>query len=130
MAKFGSMDSAINALASSAVADIYYPLRRRRGHAVDPSRDTSTPKLAVAAMGACMSGLGMLCAYLYDPHDRTLLDFAQAFGLQTVAEFVENGEVAKILMSMGVDFMTTFLLTNTSFPRISNNIMPQRSLKT
>lgn len=36
---------------------------------------------------------------------KTLLDFAQAFGLQTVAEFVENGEVAKILMEMGVDCM-------------------------
>jgi EAL domain-containing protein (putative c-di-GMP-specific phosphodiesterase class I)/GGDEF domain-containing protein len=36
---------------------------------------------------------------------KTLLDFAQGFGLQTVAEFVENGEVTKILMEMGVDFM-------------------------
>jgi EAL domain-containing protein (putative c-di-GMP-specific phosphodiesterase class I)/GGDEF domain-containing protein len=36
---------------------------------------------------------------------KTLLDFAQAFGLDTVAEFVENGEIAKILMGMGVDYM-------------------------
>jgi EAL domain-containing protein (putative c-di-GMP-specific phosphodiesterase class I)/GGDEF domain-containing protein len=36
---------------------------------------------------------------------KTLLDFAQGFGLQTVAEFVENGEITKILMDMGVDFM-------------------------
>lgn len=36
---------------------------------------------------------------------KTLLDFAQGFGLQTVAEFVENGEITKILMEMGVDFM-------------------------
>jgi len=36
---------------------------------------------------------------------KILLDFAQGFGLQTVAEFVETGEVAKILMEMGVDCM-------------------------
>ena len=36
---------------------------------------------------------------------KTLLDFAKGFGLQTVAEFVENGEVAKILMEMGVDYL-------------------------
>jgi EAL domain-containing protein (putative c-di-GMP-specific phosphodiesterase class I)/GGDEF domain-containing protein len=36
---------------------------------------------------------------------KTLLDFSQAFGLQTVAEFVENGEITKILMEMGVDYM-------------------------
>ena len=36
---------------------------------------------------------------------KTLLDFAQGFGLQTVAEFVETGEVTKVLMEMGVDFM-------------------------
>lgn len=36
---------------------------------------------------------------------KTLLDFAQGFGLATVAEFVENGEITKILMDMGVDYM-------------------------
>lgn len=36
---------------------------------------------------------------------KTLLDFAQGFGLTTVAEFVENGEITKILMDMGVDYM-------------------------
>ena len=30
---------------------------------------------------------------------KTLLSFAQGFGLQTVAEFVETGDVAKILMA-------------------------------
>jgi diguanylate cyclase (GGDEF)-like protein len=36
---------------------------------------------------------------------RTLLDCVHGFGLTAVAEFVENGEVAKILMEMGVDYM-------------------------
>lgn len=41
---------------------------------------------------------------------KTLLDFSQAFGLETVAEFVETGEVTKILMDMGVDFMQGYYL--------------------
>jgi EAL domain-containing protein (putative c-di-GMP-specific phosphodiesterase class I)/GGDEF domain-containing protein len=36
---------------------------------------------------------------------KTLLDFSRAFGLKTVAEFVETGEIAKILMEMGVDYL-------------------------
>lgn len=36
---------------------------------------------------------------------KTLLEFAKAFGLKTVAEFVENGEIAKVLIDLGVDYM-------------------------
>lgn len=36
---------------------------------------------------------------------KTLMDFAKGFGLETVAEFVESGEIAKILMQMGVDYL-------------------------
>lgn len=36
---------------------------------------------------------------------KTLLDFSNAFGLQTVAEFVETGEIAKVLMDMGIDYL-------------------------
>lgn len=34
---------------------------------------------------------------------KTLLDFTRGFGLTSVAEFVENGEIAKMLMELGVD---------------------------
>lgn len=36
---------------------------------------------------------------------RTMLEFSKAFGLKTVAEFVENGEIAKLLIEMGVDYL-------------------------
>lgn len=36
---------------------------------------------------------------------KTLLDFTTGYGLPTVAEFVESGEVAKLLMSLGVSYM-------------------------
>lgn len=52
-------------------------------------------------------------AFIRDLHEnadnrffvKTLLDFTAGYGLHTVAEFVETGEVAKILMEMGVDYM-------------------------
>lgn len=34
---------------------------------------------------------------------KMLLDFTRGFGLKSVAEFVENGEIAKMLMELGVD---------------------------
>jgi SSS family transporter len=79
----GSMDSAINALASSGVADIYYPLRRRFGRVDDSSTNVATPKLAVALMGLCMSGMGILSVFLYAGSGRTLIDFA--LGIATFA---------------------------------------------
>jgi Na+/proline symporter len=71
----GSMDSAINALASSAIADIYVPLRRKRGYA-DEAAGTEAPKLAVALMGVAMVAFAIVCIGLYNGHGRTLIDFA------------------------------------------------------
>lgn len=72
----GSMDSAINALASSAIADIYLPLRRRLGRADSASPATEAPKVAVALMGLAMVLFAIACIWLYGGQDRTLIDFA------------------------------------------------------
>lgn len=115
----GSMDSAINALASSAVADIYYPLRRWRGHPIDPARDTATPKLAVALMGACMSALGMLCVYLYDPKDHTLLEFALGImtfaftgmlGVFLAALLTQRGNTTSVIAALAAGVVTVVML--------------------
>ena len=36
---------------------------------------------------------------------RTLIDFAHSYGLETIAECVETGDTAKILMDSGIDYM-------------------------
>ncbi len=36
---------------------------------------------------------------------KTLLDFTRGFGLKSVAEYVETGEIAKMLMELGVDYL-------------------------
>lgn len=47
---------------------------------------------------------------------KTLLDFTRGFGLKSVAEFVETGEIAKMLMELGVDYLQGYY-----FGRPSNN---------
>jgi solute:Na+ symporter, SSS family len=72
----GSLDSAMNALASSIVADVYQPLRSRlRGTPAAPEKSGAS-KLTVAAVGIALIGFAVLCALVYDPRTKTLLDFA------------------------------------------------------
>ena len=47
---------------------------------------------------------------IYDNPDnklfvKTLQEFAHAFGIKTIAEFVETGNIAKTLMELGVDYL-------------------------
>ena len=72
----GSLDSAINAMASSAVADLYWPLRRARGLAVDTTAGSKAPKLAVAGMGIALITFACGCVYLFNSQKDTLLEFA------------------------------------------------------
>lgn len=78
----GSMDSAVNALAASAVSDVVQPLRRRLGLPVDES-SARAGKWAVAVVGVVMCGFAIGCALAYDPANRTLLDYA--LGVMTFA---------------------------------------------
>jgi SSS family transporter len=91
----GSMDSAVNALASSAVADIYLPLRTMRGRPIDPDKPVDAPKIAVAAMGAVMTGFAVACAYAYDPKQKGFLEFALG-----VLNFAFSGMLAVFLTAL------------------------------
>jgi SSS family transporter len=79
----GSMDSAINAMASSVVADLYLPLRKMSGRPVDPDKPVDAPKLAVAAIGVIMTLFAVGCVFLYEPAHKSFLDFA--LGVMTFA---------------------------------------------
>lgn len=41
---------------------------------------------------------------------KTMLEFTNGFGLRSVAEFVENGEIAKMLMELGVEMLQGYYL--------------------
>jgi SSS family transporter len=79
----GTMDSAINAMASSLVADLYWPVRQRLGRPVDPNAPANAGKIAVAVIGAVMTAFAIACVYFYDPKQKSFLDFA--LGVMTFA---------------------------------------------
>ena len=115
----GSMDSAINAMASSAVADLYFPLRRRLGLPVDPARSTEAPKVAVAAIGGVMTLFAVGCVYAYDPKQNTLLNFAlgvMAFafagmlGVFLTALLTRRGNNASVIAALAAGVVTITLL--------------------
>lgn len=56
---------------------------------------------------------GVFVKDIVENHDsrlfvKTLLEFSRAYNLKTVAEFVETGEIARILMELGVDYLQGF----------------------
>jgi Na+/proline symporter len=115
----GSMDSATNAMASSAVADLYFPIRRRLGHDVDPQRDTHAPRLAVAMMGGLMTLFDVVCVVVYDPTQKTLLNFvlgimgfayAGMLGVFLAALFTRRGNNATVIAALFAGVITVTLL--------------------
>jgi SSS family transporter len=115
----GTMDSAINAMASSAVDDVYYPLRRLRGKTVDASTDAAAPKWAVAVIGAVMTLFAVCCLYLYDAKSRTFLDFALGMltfslagllGVYCCAMFTRRGNSVSVIAALIGGFVTVVML--------------------
>lgn len=90
----GSLDSAMNALAASIVADVYLPLRRRFRPAA-PEAAARSSKPTVAAVGLGMTAMAMLCAALFDSTQNTLIHFV--LGLMT---FALSGMLAVFLTAL------------------------------
>jgi Na+/proline symporter len=120
------MDSAINALASSAVADIYYPLRRRSDRGDESNHDAAIPKLAVAGMGELMTALGVVCVFLYDEKNRTLIDFALGvltfaftgmLGVFLTALLTRRGNTTSVIAALLTGIVVVVLMQPTILPR-------------
>jgi SSS family solute:Na+ symporter len=91
----GSLDSAINAMASSLVADLWWPLRRLRGLPVDEG-NTSSPRIAVMLMGIVLILFAIACVFIYEPNgSRGLLDFALS-----IMSFAYSGMLAVFLTAL------------------------------
>jgi SSS family solute:Na+ symporter len=88
----GSLDSAMNALGSSVVADVWEPWRKTRNakrktlnlgeETGDGSAGGHASKWVVAGVGAALCGFAIVCAAVYDRRT-TLVDFA--LGVMTFA---------------------------------------------
>jgi solute:Na+ symporter, SSS family len=114
----GSLDSAINAMASSAVADVYWPIRRRLGLPVNPT-STGAPRLVVMVIGAALVLFAIGAALAYDPGANTLIRFALGvmsfaytgmLGVFLTALLTRRGSTASILAALATGLAVTTLL--------------------
>jgi SSS family transporter len=120
----GSLDSAINAMASSAVADLYWPIRRRMGLPVH-SETTHAPRLAVLGMGLLLILFAVWSVFRYDPAKDTILQFAlgvMAFaysgmlGVFLTALLTKRGNGTTVIIALVVGVITTALLQKAVYP--------------
>jgi len=120
----GSLDSAINAMASSAVADLYWPIRRKMGLSVDDTSSKS-PRIAVLGMGALLIVFAVWSVYRFDSKSDTILDFAlgiMAFaysgmlGVFLTGLFTRRGNKNTVLAALFVGTLATVLMQKAIFP--------------
>jgi Na+/proline symporter len=106
-------------MASSAVDDVYFPVRKLRGHTIDSSTDTAAPKWAVALIGAVMTLFAIFCIFLYDAKSRTFLDFALGMltfslagllGVYCCAIFTRRGNSNSVIAALIGGFIVVVLL--------------------
>jgi len=112
----GSLDSAMNALAASIVADVYEPLKRNK---TDDNTRSRTPKLAVAVVGGFLCLFALFCAWLYDPRYQTLLGFVLSvmtfaytgmLGVFLTALFTRRGNSASVIAALITGAATVAML--------------------
>jgi Na+/proline symporter len=113
----GSLDSAINAMASSAVADLYWPLRRRLGKPVDSS--SKAGRAGVLLVGAALILFAVVSAWVYNEKTQTLIPFALGvmsfaytgmLGVFLTALLTRRGNTASVLAALGTGLVVTTLL--------------------
>ena len=119
-AALSSFNSAINAMASSFVADIYMPLRKRMGHAITSDSDQmSSSKKMVVLMGTVLTGFAIVAAVMQEKSGLNLVDFATGvmsfsyagmLGVFLCALFTGRGNTRSVVAALVVGLLVVLLL--------------------
>jgi solute:Na+ symporter, SSS family len=124
----GSLDSAINAMASSAVADLYWPMRQWLGKPVDKGTHSKAPRLAVLLMGLLLIGVAVVTVFVYNPNKQTLINFALEvmnfpytgmLGVFLTALLTRRGSTWSILAALATGVLVTTLFQDVFLARWS-----------
>src|SRR5439155_22976182 len=128
-------DSAINAMASSAVADLYWPLRRKLGLSVDAGEGSKAPRLAVLAMGFVLVLFAVMSAFRYDAKNDTLINFALGvmsfaftgmLGVFLTALLTRRGNTATVLAALIAGVLVTALLQDGVLGPLTERLLAHR----
>ena len=120
-AAMSSMDSALNAMASTAIADFYRPwrLRRDRAGVKDNKRELAASRWAILIWAILLALFAILCVFWQQASGTTLIDFALGVmvfaysGLLAVfltALFTPRGNSLSVAAALLTGFGTVFLL--------------------
>ncbi|MCP4640768.1 MAG: sodium/solute symporter [bacterium] len=126
-AAMSSFDSAINAMAATAVSDIYIPLFGRR-HPESDRRALHAPRAAVVLMGALLILFAIAAVFMQSKGNDTLLNFAlgvMAFahapllGVFAVALFTRRGNVTSVMAALATGVIAVLLLQPYMLPKLT-----------
>ncbi|MCA8923118.1 MAG: hypothetical protein KDD82_14985, partial [Planctomycetes bacterium] len=124
-AAMSSLDSAVNALASSLVVDVIEPLRRRgraaRGEPAEEDRGLSAPRWAVVGAGLTLIGFAVVAAVVQQGGKTRLIDFALGvmtfalsglLGVFCATLFTKRGNVYSLIAALIVGALAILVLQN------------------
>lgn len=119
-AALSSFNSAINAMASSFVTDLYLPIRAERGKAVKGDADQlSSSRKMVLLMGAVLTGFAIVTAVMQEMSGLNLVDFATGvmcfayagmIGVFLTAIFTKRGNTASVVAAIVVGALIVLVL--------------------
>lgn len=119
-AALSSFNSAINSMASSFTADLYLPIRRQRGRAVETdSEQMASSKKMTVLMGFALTGFAIFTAVLQDKSGMNLVDFATGvmcfsyagmLGVFLVALFTRRGNARSVVAALIAGLLVAFFL--------------------
>ena len=129
-AALSSFNSAINAMASSFVTDLYLPVRQSRGKAVrgDAGQLSSSKKMA-ALMGAVLTGFAIVTAVMQQASGLNLVDFATGvmcfsyagmLGVFIVALYTKRGNTRSVIAALIAGLLVVLLLQPYILTPLSN----------
>ena len=119
-AALSSFNSAINAMASSFVSDIYLPIKKQRGKEIKSDADQmSSSKKMSALMGAVLTGFAIVTAVMQQASGLNLVDFATGvmcfsyagmLGVFVVALYTKRGNTKSVIAALVVGLLIVLLM--------------------
>lgn len=120
-AAMSSMDSGLNAMSSTTIADFYRPWRRKRdaSYIEGDARERRAARLASMGWAIAIAGFACICIAWQQAANQTLIGFALGvmtfaysglLGVFFTALLTKRGNAASAIVAMAVGFVTVLLL--------------------
>lgn len=119
-AALSSFNSAINAMASSFVSDLYLPIRKQKGKAITANSDQmASSKKMSALMGVCLTLFAILTAVMQQASGLNLVDFATGvmcfsyagmLGVFITALYTKRGNTTSVIAALVAGLLVVLLM--------------------